>query len=111
MGETVTAIERDEIRGDQLRLRHAMEEALLSAAADMWISPAATGPAPHGIHATGNTIMNLPWTNAGVPTLSIPTGEAENGLPLAVQFSAPFGADERLLARGEAIEAKVRGVA
>ena len=108
-GATVSDGERDDIRADQLRLRHAMEEALLSAGADLWIAPAATGPAPHGIHATGNPIMNLPWTNAGVPALAIPTGETEDGLPLAVQFCAPFGADERLLAWGGAIEALVRG--
>ena len=108
-GATVSDEERDDIRADQLRLRHAMEEALLSAGADLWVAPAATGPAPKGIHATGNPIMNLPWTNAGVPALSIPTGETVDGLPLAVQFCAPFGADERLLAWGEAIEALVRG--
>ena len=108
-GATISDEERDDIRADQLRLRHAMEEALLSAGADLWVAPAATGPAPLGIHATGNPIMNLPWTNAGVPALSIPTGETEDGLPLAVQFCAPFGADERLLAWGEAIEALVRG--
>ena len=108
-GATISDEERDDIRADQLRLRHAMEEALLSAGADLWVAPAATGPAPKGIHATGNPIMNLPWTNAGVPALAIPTGETEDGLPLAVQFCAPFGADERLLAWGEAIEALVRG--
>lgn len=108
-GATVSDEERDGIRADQLRLRHKMEEALLSCGADLWVAPAAPGPAPHGIHSTGNPIMNLPWTNAGVPALAIPSGEAANGLPLAVQFCAPFGADERLLAWGEAIEGTVRG--
>lgn len=108
-GATVTEEERDGIRADQLRLRHKMEEALLTCGADLWVAPAATGPAPHGIHSTGNPIMNLPWTNAGVPALAVPSGEAENGLPLGVQFCAPFGADERLLAWGEAIEGQVRG--
>lgn len=108
-GATVSDGERDDIRADQLRLRHAMEEALLSAGADLWIAPAATGPAPHGIHATGNPIMNLPWTNAGVPALAVPAGETDEGLPLGVQFCAPFGADEELLAWGEALEARVRG--
>ncbi len=108
-GATVSDEERDSIRADQLQLRHTMEEALLSSGADLWIAPAATGPAPHGIHATGNPIMNLPWTNAGVPALAIPSGKTEDGLPLAVQLCAPFGADERLLAWGGAIEAQVRG--
>ncbi|MCY4411046.1 MAG: amidase [Caldilineaceae bacterium] len=108
-GATISDEERDEIRADQLRLRHRMEEALLSSDADLWIAPAATGAAPHGIHATGNPIMNLPWTNAGVPALAIPSGKTDDGLPLAVQFCGPFGADERLLAWGEAIEAMVRG--
>ncbi|MCY3900171.1 MAG: amidase [Caldilineaceae bacterium] len=108
-GATVSDEEREGIRADQLRLRHKMEEALLSCGADLWVAPAAPGPAPYGIHSTGNPIMNLPWTNAGVPALAVPSGEAENGLPLGVQFCAPFGADERLLAWGEAIEGLVRG--
>ena len=43
-GATVTDEERDGIRADQLRLRHKMEEALLTCGADLWIAPAAPGP-------------------------------------------------------------------
>jgi Asp-tRNA(Asn)/Glu-tRNA(Gln) amidotransferase A subunit family amidase len=42
--------------------------------------------------------MNLPWTNAGVPALTLPMGSAANGLPLGLQLVAPFGQDEQLLA-------------
>ncbi len=42
--------------------------------------------------------MNLPWTHAGMPVITLPAGQAKNELPLGLQFIAPFGADELLLA-------------
>ena len=33
----------------------------------------------------------------GAPAISLPMGKTENGMPVAVQFSAPFGLDQRLL--------------
>ncbi len=33
----------------------------------------------------------------GAPAISLPMGRTENGMPVAVQFSAPFGLDQRLL--------------
>lgn len=71
---------------------------------DLWISPSATGPAPRGLDSTGDPIMNLPWTNAGMPTLTIPTGFSQSGLPLALQLTARWQADEWLFAHGRAIE-------
>jgi Asp-tRNA(Asn)/Glu-tRNA(Gln) amidotransferase A subunit family amidase len=41
--------------------------------------------------------MNLPWTHTGLPVITLPAGLADNGLPLGLQFIAPFGADELLL--------------
>ncbi|MCP4425247.1 MAG: amidase [Chloroflexi bacterium] len=71
---------------------------------DSWISPSATGPAPKGLDSTGDPIMNLPWTNAGLPTLTIPTGADEDGLPMGLQFIGRWQADERLVAFGKMIE-------
>ena len=70
---------------------------MTAAKIDLWVCPSACGPAPKGIHATGDPNMNLPWTHAGLPVITLPAGWADNGLPLGLQFIAPFGADELLL--------------
>jgi Asp-tRNA(Asn)/Glu-tRNA(Gln) amidotransferase A subunit family amidase len=67
------------------------------------LSPSAQGAAPYGIDATGSPIMNLPWTYAGVPTVTIPCG-VDGGLPLGLQMAGAFGADEELLALASLIE-------
>ena len=71
---------------------------------DVWLSPSAVGPAPLGLASTGDPVMNLPWTQAGLPTLNLPAGIDSNGLPLGLQLSADFGRDEDLLAWAIGIE-------
>jgi len=85
-------------RANGLNLRRELEDAMIQAGIDLWVCPSALGPAPEGIQATGDPNMNLPWTHAGMPAITLPAGRAQNGLPLGLQFVAPFGADERLLA-------------
>lgn len=80
------------------RLRAALHDRMRDAGVDLWVSPSAPGPAPEGIDTTGDPIMNLPWTHAGLPTVSLPAGTTEKGLPLGLQCAAPFGDDESLLA-------------
>jgi Asp-tRNA(Asn)/Glu-tRNA(Gln) amidotransferase A subunit family amidase len=41
--------------------------------------------------------MNLPWTYAGLPAITIPAGKSKNKLPLGLQFSGSFPDDEQLL--------------
>ena len=49
--------------------------------------------------------MNLPWTHAGMPVLGLPAGESsDSGMPLGIQFIAPMGRDEELLAWGAVLE-------
>ena len=84
-------------RASRATLRERMTAELNEANADCWLAPAAPGPAPEGLESTGDVVMNLPWTHAGLPVVSLPAGTAD-GLPVGVQVVAPRGADERLLA-------------
>lgn len=106
------AIGDDELeldRSGQLSLRRALERALEEAGAEYWISPAAPGPAPAGLDATGSPLMNLPWTHAGVPTLALPAGVSADGLPLGIQLAGNFGGDEGLLALGVTLDSALVG--
>lgn len=81
---------RGELRADLTDLmdRHGL---------DLWIAPAAPGPAPEGIDTTGDPVMNLPWTHAGLPTVTVPASKTDDGLPLGVQFAGRLGADEDVI--------------
>jgi len=75
---------------------------------DLWIAPSAIGSAPAGLDGTGNPVMNLPWTQAGMPSLGIPSGLL-NGLPLGLQLVARLDQDEELMLWGRGIEQVLRG--
>lgn len=92
-------------KGGRISLRAVLERDLEEAGADFWLSPAALGPAPVGLDATGSPLASLPWTNAGVPTLALPTCQFVDGMPVGIQLAAPFWADEKLLALGAVVEA------
>jgi Asp-tRNA(Asn)/Glu-tRNA(Gln) amidotransferase A subunit family amidase len=106
LGAVVTDEQLLSLREHCLQLRTDLTNIMDSEGIDAWITPAATGPAPAGIHATGDPNMNLPWTHAGMPAITVPAGRAANGLPLGMQLVARFDADEELLlwaAHAEAI--------
>jgi Asp-tRNA(Asn)/Glu-tRNA(Gln) amidotransferase A subunit family amidase len=96
-GKAISKQDLEEGRKRQKQLREKLVTQMREAEIDLWVTPAAPGPAPEGIDATGNPAMNMPWTNAGLPSITIPAGRAENGLPLCLQFIAPFRGDELLL--------------
>ncbi|MDW7738480.1 MAG: amidase [Bacillota bacterium] len=96
-GMTVSRTEIDEARKRQKSLREELETVMRENNIDLWVTPAAPDTAPKGLSSTGNPIMSLPWTNTGLPSLSVPSGKGENNLPLGLQFIAPFMGDELLL--------------
>ena len=96
-GQTVGTEELAEARQGRVALRNTLETLMTQAKIDAWICPATTEPAPEGLDSTGSPILNLPWTYAGMPTITVPGGRATNGLPLGLQCVSAAMADEYLL--------------
>ncbi|WP_137284673.1 amidase [Halorussus salinisoli] len=103
-GQSVTVEEVAAVRASRRDLRAEVAAVTAEEGVDVWISPAAPGPAPEGIDGTGDPVMNLPWTHAGVPAVSLPGGRVD-GLPVGLQCVGSFMDDERLLARAQSIAA------
>lgn len=61
------------------------------------LAPAATGAAPKGLDYTGDWIVNLLWTHAGLPVVTLPSGFSEENLPFGLQVVGRWMKDERLL--------------
>lgn len=64
---------------------------------DVLIMPSTLGPAPKGLDSTGDPVMNLPWTQAGLPAINLPAGKSQDGLPLGLQVVGNWYKDESLL--------------
>ena len=73
---------------------------------DVLICPATTGTAPD-LTTTGSPAMNSPWSYTGLPTVSIPTHCAANGLPLGVQLVGRIKDDSTLLNSAIWCESKI----
>ncbi|WBY01244.1 amidase [Ramlibacter tataouinensis] len=66
--------------------------------ADLVLTFSAPGPAPEGLHSTGDSSFNKAWSLLGWPCLHLPTSFTDEGLPMGVQLVAPWNADGELLA-------------
>lgn len=103
VGLAVSPGQLAEARAGRLRLRRELEELMAGHGIDLLVCPSATGPAPEGIESTGDAVMNLPWTHAGLPVISLPVdvlaagGVPAGGLPLGLQVIGRFGTDELVL--------------
>lgn len=96
-GRAVPVGELSDARTSRDELRRAIHDRMDDTDLDVVVSPAAPGPAPESLDTTGDPIMNLPWTHAGVPTVTVPASRTDEGLPIGLQCATRFGDDERLL--------------
>ena len=65
---------------------------------DALLAPTIGAPAPRGLASTGDPGFCAPFTFAGLPAISLPTGVDPSGLPLAVQLVGAAWGESRLLA-------------
>ncbi len=97
-GQAVSSEQLAEAKNGRFTLRQQLTELMEIHQIDLWITPAAPGAAPKGLDSTGNPVMNLPWTHAGLPTLTLPAGFNGEGMPLGLQLIGRWYQDEALLA-------------
>ena len=102
-GAKVPAGELERIRSHRKRVRADVER--LFGEFHVLLCPSAPGTAPAGIDATGDPRFSLIWTYTGLPTLTLPYGLSEAGLPLGLQLVAPPNREADLLAIGRKMEA------
>jgi Asp-tRNA(Asn)/Glu-tRNA(Gln) amidotransferase A subunit family amidase len=85
------------VNANRLRLAFREDVMPLLAAHDALLAPTAPAPAPAGLHSTGDGSLCAPWSTAGVPAISLPSGIASSGLPHAIQLVQAAGGSSRLL--------------
>ncbi|MEE9262735.1 MAG: amidase family protein, partial [Dehalococcoidia bacterium] len=65
---------------------------------DVLLTPTTPSAAPRDLSTTGSPVFQGPWTTAGLPTISLPSGLNGSGLPLGIQLVSPWFAEATLLA-------------
>ncbi len=95
-GKNVSDKELSEAINDRQIFRNFLKTLMKKNRIDIWVSPASKTTPPVGPN-TGSPIMNLPWTFAGLPTITIPGVKSKTNLPVGLQFAGSFNQDERLI--------------
>jgi len=92
----------------RLRRIYQTEMSQLFDHCDLLISLGAKDTAPEGLGYTGDPAFSGPWTLADFPTITLPHSLAANGMPVAIQLSAP-PMQESLLFHGARIVEEILG--
>lgn len=107
-GRTIPEARLAETRESCAALRRELGAVMDGHGLDLWICPSTLGEAPAGLGGTGSPAMNLPWTHAGLPVISLPCGRGGRGLPLGLQCIGRFGQDASLVDAVSSLEARLR---
>lgn len=86
-GRRHTAVELADARAHVERVREAIDGICGRDAVLLW--PAATGEAPVGLHTTGDSSLNRPWSLLGYGVMTVPAAVGPAGMPLGLQIIDP----------------------
>lgn len=93
-GLTISA--QEYLHAQQVRLRFRQMLTALFDEVDILMTPATPTLAPRGLAETGSPAYNMPFTNAGVPTLTLPVGISLTGMPIGIQWVSRHGNEQAL---------------
>lgn len=96
-GQAISSNELKQCRRSCSKLRDEIVGLMDNHTIDAILSPSAPSSAPVGLESTGDPVMNLPWTHAGLPVINIPSGMSSDKLPYGLQITGKHGFDEQLL--------------
>lgn len=105
-GRAVTA--PDYLAAQSARRRAGDELDAVASRHDALLAPTIGAPAPRGLGSTGDPGFCAPFTFAGLPAISLPTGLDPSGLPLALQLVGTAWGEARLLAAAAWCESVIR---
>jgi Asp-tRNA(Asn)/Glu-tRNA(Gln) amidotransferase A subunit family amidase len=109
-GRRTTDDQLQDALGAQEQFRADMRRTFLDHNIDLWICPSALGAAPRGLESTGDPVMNLPWTQTGLPAINLPAGKNHDNLPLGLQVVGNWYKDESLLYWAKNLEKVLSGL-
>ena len=77
----------DYLKAQRLRRVFRQEMTDMLTGYDVVLTPATPAPAPKDLNTTGDAAFQSPWTSSGLPSIVIPSGLSDDGLPLGVQIA------------------------
>jgi len=95
------------LRAQRLRGQIIRDMVNLIGRFDCVISPSSTDSAPEGLEWTGSPAFNSPWSLTGLPSITVPSGLTEDGLPLGLQIIGTPYTEWELLRIGAWCEEKL----
>lgn len=95
----------DYLQAQETRWKYQSEFKEIFDKVDLLITPATTETAPKGLDKTGSPKFNKPFSNAGLPALTLPIGFSDDtGLPIGIQIIANYDGEQSLIDLGEQLQ-------